>query len=93
MISAAAIKKLYPSYQQCDFDQLMDETNFRSTTFQRPYQYLLGRNLHTVKDRVETPTGTPVDCLDYLLRWECLGPYSQTVYISYLYFISICKFS
>ena len=34
------MKTRYPDFAQSDHDQLMDEGQYRSETFQRPYQYL-----------------------------------------------------
>ncbi|KAI0241298.1 E3 ubiquitin-protein ligase [Lamellibrachia satsuma] len=53
-----------------DLDQLMDNKEFRSAIFQRPYQCLqrfsTGRSLHKVTP--EVPKGTQQECLQCLLR-------------------------
>lgn len=51
-------------------DQLFDLGQFRSSTFQRPFQYLLrlDQNANLSDVEPQTPEGTPQVCLQTLLR-------------------------
>jgi len=52
------------------YDQLMDETQFRSAVFQRPYQCLdrFSKDKRLDKVTPDVPMGTKETCLQCLLR-------------------------
>ena len=65
-----SVENRYENVVVTKFDQKMDEDEFRSSMFQRPYQYLQRymtnqelRGIHA-----DTPQGNPRDCIQMLLR-------------------------
>ncbi|XP_076810012.1 E3 ubiquitin-protein ligase rnf213-alpha-like isoform X1 [Clavelina lepadiformis] len=53
---------------------LMDEVEFQSETYQRPYQFLhhYSRSENLDKFSYKSPTGTPEDCIETLLRYSSI---------------------
>jgi hypothetical protein len=51
-------------------DQLMDEKEFKSSMFQRPFQYLLQFNANKELANIQSKVveGTPGECIEVLLR-------------------------
>lgn len=71
-VTEIVVKDRYTNAVLSAHDQKMDETEFLSDVFQRPYQYLIRFMASQEYCRVphNTPEGTYVDCIRCLLRWE-----------------------
>ena len=69
-IFVLTVKERYTNGVLSDYDQQMDEVEFRSPMFQRPFQYLQ-RFVHNQELRgiqADTPHGTPAECIQTLLE-------------------------
>jgi len=86
-----AMRRKYPNWAEGQYDQTMDETEFISCTIQLPFQTLrlfeAGKNL--LKVNPNRPKGTPVECLQCLLKHCGIFDPSWSELFNFVSFLSV----